>query len=402
MSISHCQERPYARAGERIKPVIDRTFTGRRQRPGRPFHPSSRKAVMPSFTRFLRPAAPRVARQAAIHSRSEEADMFRVLSTLAVIVIAYLAAGVSPALAAFPGHNGKIAFTSDRDGPDPDIWTMRPNGSHPVNLTASSAGEDAFPNWRADGRKIVFMSDRETPSNPTPVGFPGPDFEIFVMDAEGSHQKQITFNELDDEQPAWSPDGRRIAFQRDIDPIRGEVNFDILTMKADGTGETNLTNSPAVLFDRQPSWSPDGRKIAWSSDRGGDFPDIYTMNPNGSNVRRLTFTYDDEEYPDWSPDGRQIAFNSDRDGNYEIYAMRARGGNETRLTFNDVGDGLPAWSPNGRELVFARDPGSGIPDVFTMRADGSNQVNRTNNPAVDFAADWQPLDHHHGDDADDD
>jgi Tol biopolymer transport system component len=309
--------------------------------------------------------------------------MPRVPCTLAVICVGGLAAGVSPALAAFPGHNGKIAFTSDRDGGDSDIWTMRPNGSNLVNLTANSAGNDDLANWRADGHKLAFMSNRVSATNPEA------DFEIFVMNADGSNQTQITSNALDDEDPAWSPDGRKIVFQRDFDPVRGEVDYDILTMNADGTSEQNLTNSPRVL-DFQPNWSPDGQMIAFSSDRDGD-NEIYTIRPNGSNVHQLTVNADDDEWSNWSPDSKLIAFNSNRDdGNYEIYAMRADGATPTRLTINDAGDGLPAWSPNGQQLAFSSNR-DGSPDVFTMRADGSQQQNRTNNPAADIPPDWQPL-----------
>ena len=174
-----------------------------------------------------------------------------------VLCIGGLAAGVSPALGAFPGENGKILFDSFRGGGEtPDIWTMNPNGSNLVNLTANSEAFDGRASWRPDGRKIAFMSDRETPSNPTPPGFPGPDFEIFVMNADGSNQTQITFNEFDDEVPAWSPDGKRIVFQRDFDKVRGQADYDILTMKANGTRERNLTNSPGVQ-DFDPDWSPE-------------------------------------------------------------------------------------------------------------------------------------------------
>ena len=180
----------------------------------------------------------------------------RMLRSLAVVCVGGLAAGVSPALGAFPGDNGKIAFHSDRGGGDVvNIWTMNADGTNPENLTGSSRGEDAFPNWSADGRKILFISDRETPGNPAPPDWEGPDSEIFVMNADGSHQRQITFNELDDEVPAWSPNGKRITFVRDYDPVRGEADSDILTMKADGSAETNLTNTPGVL-DQQPTWSP--------------------------------------------------------------------------------------------------------------------------------------------------
>ena len=148
------------------------------------------------------------------------------------------------------------------------------------------------------------MSDRLTPRNPVPAGFPGPDFEIFVMNADGSNPTQITVNDRDDEVPAWSPSGKQIVFQRDFDPIRGPIDYDILTMRADGTRERNLTKSPGVQeFDAD--WSADGRRIAFVSDRDGD-DEIYTMKPDGSRVRQLTFN--DGPFdggPNWSPDGRR-------------------------------------------------------------------------------------------------
>ena len=144
-----------------------------------------------------------------VHPIFRQPDLSRMLRLLAVICIGGLAAGVSPALGAFPGANGKIAFDSDRRGGDTDIWTMNPSGSSLDNLTPNADGEDAQANWRADGRKIVFVSNRETQSNPTVPGLEAPDFEVFVMNADGSRQTQITFNELDDENAAWSPDGKR-------------------------------------------------------------------------------------------------------------------------------------------------------------------------------------------------
>jgi Tol biopolymer transport system component len=330
--------------------------------------------------------------------------MTRILCALAVICLGGLATGVSPALGAFAGDNGKIAFDSDRDGGDPDIWTMSPNGRNQINLTANSEAEDTSPSWRPDGTKIAFMSDRETPTNPTPPGFPGPDSEIFVMDADGSNLKQITFNALDDEIPGWSANGMRIVFQRDFDPVRGQTDYDIFTMRANGAHERNLTNSPGVE-DIDPEWSPDGRRIAFISERDGD-DEIYTMKPNGSGVRQLTFNDQPDRHPSWSPDGRKIAFTSNRDAvperpsQIEIYTMRADGGDQTRLTFDDLPDEFPAWSPDGREIAFTsfRERNA---EIFTMRADGSKQVNRTNNLAFDQTPDWQPLDDDHHDDASD-
>ena len=318
--------------------------------------------------------------------------MPRLTIILTVVCLGGLTAGVSPVLAAFPGHNGKIAFDSDRQGGDVDIWTMNPNGRRLVNLTAGSKATDGAANWRADGRRIAFMSDRKTARNPDPPGSRGPDFEIFVMDADGSNPRQLTFNGLDDEDPAWSPDGSRIVYQRDLDPVRGETDYDLLTMSSDGTQEINLTNSPGVT-DYQPNWSPDGATIAFSSDRNRDDGnrdvEIYKMSPDGSNVQQLTSNAFDDEFPNWSPNGRTIAFSSERNDNFDVYTVRAGGGSLKRLTRTAAGDGLPAFSPNGQRIAFFSERGrSG--DVFTMRAGGRAQRNRNNNKAFEWAPDWQP------------
>ncbi len=335
----------------------------------------------------------------------------RSVSTLAVICSGGLAAGASPALGAFPGENGRIVFDSFRAGSDErDIWTVSPKGRNPVNLTADSPASNGQASWRPDGRKIVFMSDRATPRNATPPGFPRPDFEIFVMNADGSNPTQITFNDRDDEAPAWSPDGRMLVIQRDLDPVLGESDYDILTMKADGTRERNVTSSPGI-HEVDPDWSPNGGRIAFASGRDGD-DDIYTMKPDGSRVRQLTSnTAPSDGEPNWSPDGRRIAFTSSRDATdatpfqAEIYTMRADGEDQTRLTFHDLTDFRPAWSPDGRSIAFASFRDATLPDhgdnaeVYTVRADGRQLTNLTQNSAFDGAPDWQPLgDHHHHDD----
>jgi Tol biopolymer transport system component len=312
----------------------------------------------------------------------------------------------TPALAAFPGENGKILFESFRaGGPERDIWTVGPGGRNPVKLTPGSEAFDGRASWRPDGRKIVFMSDRATPGNPTPPGFPDPDFEIFVMNADGSNPTQITFNEYDDDAPAWSPDGKQIVFQRDFDPVRGESDYDILTMHANGTQERNLTSSPGVQ-DTDADWSPDGGTIAFVSN-----DQVNTITPDGSGARRLTVNGGFDGDPNWSPDGRRIAFTSDRDATEEtpfqseIYVMRADGRDQTRLTFHELSDFYPAWSPDGRRIAFTsfRDAtaggGESNAEIYTMRADGQQLTNVTRNLAFDGSPDWQPLPvhrHHNG------
>jgi TolB protein len=115
------------------------------------------------------------------------------------------------------------------------------------------------------------------------------------------------------------------------------------------------------------------------------------MRPDGARVRQLT-TNDGpfDGFPDWSPDGRHIAFSTDRDENFEIYTMRANGSDQTRLTFNEAFDFGSVWSPDGGKIAFSTDR-DGDFEIYTMRADGSRQVNRTQHPAFDVHPDWQRL-----------
>jgi Tol biopolymer transport system component len=310
--------------------------------------------------------------------------MSRFAFVLPVLCAGGLAAATSPAFATFPGQNGRIAFDSDRHGGDTDIWTIRPGGGL-RNLTRGSEATDSLANWSPDGRQIVFMSDRVTARNPDPRGKRGPDFELFVMNANGGNVRQTTFNELDDEDPAWSPDGTRIVFVRDLNPVRGKVDYDLFTIAADATDERRLTDGRGV-DDLQPNWSSRGR-LAFTSDRDGD-TEIYTMRPDGSKIRKLTSNKLNDEFPNWSPSGRTIVFHRERNGNFDVYRIRAGGGGIDRLTTGDAGDGLPALSPDGRMIAFVGDRRAEQFDLFTMRAGGGGQTNRTADKAFDFAPDW--------------
>ena len=312
--------------------------------------------------------------------------MSRFALVLPVLCAGGLAAATTPAIAAFPGENGRIAFDSDRRG-NPDVWTMSPGGRDLVNLTRDSDAADGAPNWSADGRTIAFMSDRVTPANPDPPGKQGPDFELFVMNANGSDPRQITFNEFDDEDPAWSPDGLRIVFSRDLNSVRGKVDYDLFTMAADGTDERRLTDSSGV-DDLQPNWSSRGT-LDFVSDRDGD-TEIFTMRGDGSSVRQLTRNKLNDEFPNWSPNGRTLVFHrTDRNDNFNIYRVRATGGRAQTVAATRSGEGIPAASPDGRLIAFIGESEETF-DVFTMRRGGSGRKNRTPGKGSEFAPDWQP------------
>ena len=151
-----------------------------------------------------------------------------------------------------------------------------------------------------------------------------------------------------------------------------------------------LTNNNAL--DEAPTWSPDGSRIAFDSNRDGK-TEIYVMNTDGSNVKRLTNNLSDNYGPKWSPDGRKILFESDRDGNKEVYVMDADGGNQTRLTMDTAFDSPTSWSPDGSQIAFAsnRDNASFYNfDIYVMKADGSNVRRIVADPEYDAEPRWSP------------
>ena len=241
---------------------------------------------------------------------------------------------------------------------------MNPDGLSVTRLTNHDA-YDGRPARSPDGRRVAFVSNRDCNA------------EIYAVNADGSDLTRLTNHDASDFSPVWSPDGQRIAFISDRDGDRSDfpVNEEIYVMNADGSDLTRLSNHDGR--DGNPAWSPDARRIAFSSNRDGN-GDIYAANADGTDLTRLTRHAAGDWGPTWSPDGRRIAFVSARDGderyippNAEIYVMNADGTDLTRLTGNNRAARSPAWSSDGRRIAFSSSRGHAHSSIWVMNADGS-------------------------------
>lgn len=215
---------------------------------------------------------------------------------------------------------------------------------------------------------IVFT---HRPPGGTPVN-------LWLMNADGSGQTQLTFSPAGQANvtPDWSPNGKQIAFASNR-----TGNSEIYVMNADGSDVVRLTHTSA--FEQGPVWSPNGKQVAFHSNRDGDF-ELYVMDADGSNVRQLTDHAGVDQYPDWSPNGKTIAFQRDGD----IYLLNVSDGS-TMLLWNDpVFADMPEFSPNGKQITFMSRSGGGRCNVFVIETEGGDPANLTPKPADAPVASW--------------
>jgi Tol biopolymer transport system component len=234
------------------------------------------------------------------------------------------------------------------------------------------------PSWSPDSKRIAFESPRYDVTT-----------EIYVMNADGSNPVNLTNTPLRGEAaPSWSPDGKHIAFESWSRRAEDhDVDAEIYVMNADGSGATRLTNNST--YDHAPAWSPDGERIAFVSGRNGS-SEIYVMNADGSEQTNLTNNLADDTDPSWSPNGKRIAFMSGRDDNVEIYVMNADGSEQIRLTNNPAIDISPSWSPGGERIAFSSTRDGNF-EIYVMNADGS-EVTRLTDTSEYKRATWEPDD----------
>ena len=251
-----------------------------------------------------------------------------------------------------------------------------------MSVTSVTAVEDSYPSLSPDGKQLLFGSNRDGTDIVWTAGADGSNARPFFDGGKvGTHLGS----------PVWSPDGRSIVFAMRPAGAR-ETEQDIYVMRSDGTGIRRLTDSPGD--DAHPHWSGDGRRIFFNSARATPDPkaewsrqwhDIYSMAPDGTDVRRHTDCKNVCTYPVPSPDGRFIAYRKiiDTPGlnwnldpgrrNSEVFVTAIDGSSSVNVSEHGAFDGWPMWAPNGRWLVFAsnRDKVANVGQIYAVRPDGS-------------------------------
>ncbi len=321
--------------------------------------------------------------------------MFRFLCSLLPLLAAILLLPGEPSAAPVPQPRNLLLVSSNQTG-NWEVFLLNPDNGDTKNLTNNKAS-DTDPVWSPDGKRIVFVSDRDGSSNLWLLTLDGavrqltkektscssprwsPDGtriahvcnkdgidQVCLINADGKNVKQLTSDgQFASRQPAWSPAGNRLTFSR-----YGPALYETFRIDADGKNEVNLTNGGGL--DAQ--WSPDGKKIAFTSVRKQGSFLVYVMDADGGNVTQLPSSPNPwgNVFPAWSPDGKKLAYTDWIEDAPQIVVCDADGKNYKKLTSTDR-NFIARWSADGKKLLFTRTAEGQPTALWIMDADGQNQ-----------------------------
>ena len=331
------------------------------------------------------------------------------------------------------------SFLSDRTGDD-EVYLLYDNGE--IKQLTNNKAKVFTPEWSPDGNYIAFDSnvrgaenfdlfliDLTDPQKPKQIDLTGPpdgpgiklsgprwapagnprilvfstglpdpngwDIGMLTLDAKGKADALINISNAEGEgitadlEGSWSPDGTKIVFESERSKINDRAQFDIFIADAEkrgaGKNQINLTDHEAP--DQRARWSPDGTAVVFESKRDGNW-EIYTVGIDGENLTRITENDKTDRRAEWSPGG--IVFESNRDGNYEIYRSDPDGNNQVNLSNDPKSDSKPIWSPKGTRILF-ESKRDGKREIYFIQADGAGLRNLTNHPENDTDARWNPV-----------
>ncbi len=254
-----------------------------------------------------------------------------------------------------------------------EIYRMNADGTGQTRLLTRPGHFFWGPAWSPDGKRIAFTMGGEQD--------PG---VLYIANPDGSQAVKLTQDGRGSYLPAWSPDGRQIAFLSQA-PSSGHFG-EVAVINADGSGETRLTDNGGWNYG--VSWSPDGQRLVFGSRQSGTWQ-LYTTAADGTD-QRLLDTGGGGNAPAWSPDGRRIAFTSDRTGQDHIYVVAVSDAHVQRLTSGESHNDNAVWSPDGLQIAFTSDR-AGNAEIYVMQADGSGVRNLTASPGLDsLVPGWSP------------
>lgn len=282
--------------------------------------------------------------------------------------------------AAYPDYTRRIIFSAAGD-----LHVMHANGAGRQNLTPNTPSYETMPAWSPDGRFIAFVSDRAG----------NEDIYLAPASAPGDPAQQVAVTQTPDLEhaPAWATTGHRLAFAANTNESWGIYIVDLSLndyLPTDPVSLGPLRRTYNLRTDSHPTWAADASRLAYTSDQNGRWQ-VFQMPRDGSQQEAYpgSEALSGNAHPDWSPDMTRMAVSGRLNNNWDIYVIDARDGLLHQLTTHPAKDWGPRWSPDGEWIVFVSER-SGNGDLYLVRADGSAEWRLTDSPAVEVSPDWEP------------